>query len=326
MILTKTPLRVSLCGGGSDYEKFYSKHGGAVLTSTIDQYCYVALRRTPAFAKSKYRVQWAKIEECDRLEDIEHNGVRGCLQCWNVGGGYEVVHMGDLPARSGLGSSSAFVVGMLHALYAVDGGGGPQKGFLASSAIKVEQKILKETVGIQDQIECAWGGLNRIRIETNGTYQVEPLNLPADRIKEIEGHLVLVYTGTQRFASEIASAQLENIERKEKELHLLVGLVPHAAQALALGAMNSFGNLLHETWMLKREMSRLVSTPDIDGIYEKARASGAYGGKLLGAGGGGFMLFVVPPDRRQGMLNTLGLHHVDVKFEHRGSQFVRGEK
>lgn len=321
MIITKTPLRVSLFGGGSDYPAWFSKFGGSVLTTTINQYCYVALRRTPAFADFKYRVQWAKTEGSDWLDAIEHNGVRGCLQCWGLTGGYEVVHMGDLPARSGLGSSSAFVVGMLHALYACDGGSGPQKGYLARSAIKVEQQILKETVGIQDQIECAFGGLNHIKISTDGSYDVEPI-MPPDWI---EDHLVLVFTGTQRYASEVAKAQIDNIERNENRMHELVALVDQAIDAVEVGSPDLLGALLHETWMLKRELSDKITTPDIDGIYETGRANGAYGGKLLGAGGGGFMLFCVPPEHRQKMLEAMCLSKMAVPFkiEHRGSQIVQ---
>lgn len=324
MILTRTPYRVSFCGGGSDYETFYSKFGGAVLTTTIDKHCYVALRRTPAFAGSKYRVQWAKTEGCDRLEEIEHNGVRGCLQYLDIKEGVEVVYMGDLPARSGLGSSSAFVVGMLHALHLLCGDA-VGKFELAKEAIAVEQDVLKETVGIQDQIECAFGGLNHIKISTDGAYIVEPLMISAKYVKEIEDHLMLVYTGTQRYASEIAAAQVDNIERKEKELHELAALVPTAVRLLTGGYMKDFGAILHETWMLKRELSDKITTPDLDGIYETARRNGAWGGKLLGAGGGGFFLFCVPPERRQKMLDAMCLSEMAVPFkiEHRGSQIVQ---
>ena len=318
MIITRTPYRVSLFGGGSDYPSWFSKFGGAVLTTTIDQYCYVALRRTPAFVGSKYRVQWAKIEECDRLEDIDHNGVRGCLQCLGFKGGVEVVHMGDLPARSGLGSSSAFVVGMLHALHVLNGD--KLEPFqLSLEAITVEQKILKETVGVQDQIQCARGGLNHIRIFTSGTYVMEP-KMPPDWL---EDHLVLVFTGKQRYASEVAKEQVDNVERNEKLMHELVALVDLAVPVIQDGSPRELGELLHETWMLKKQLSDKISDTWLDDMYNAARSAGAWGGKLLGAGGGGFFLFCVPPQSRQQILNALDLPHVDFKIEHRGSQIVQ---
>jgi len=321
VIITRTPYRISFMGGGSDYQQWYKQFGGSVLTSTINKYCYISLRRMPPFLGSKYRIFWSKSETVDLLEDIEHSGVRGCLQYLGITDGIEVNHAGDLPARSGLGSSSAFTVGMLHALHALNGEH-PGRATLANEAIKVEQEILKETVGIQDQIECAWGGLNLISISHDGRYNVEPLIIPNGRLKEIEDHLVLVFTDLQRYASEIAKSQMDNVNQKQDELHQIVDMVPQAASILMYGSMEEFGYLLHESWMLKRSLSDKVTNPEIDSIYETARANGAYGGKILGAGGGGFMLLCVSPDKRESMLRSINLISIPVEFEHSGSQVV----
>lgn len=324
MIITRTPYRVSFMGGGSDYRRYYERFGGQVLTSTIDKYCYISLRHMPPFLGTKYRVFWSESEAVDRIEDIRHAGVRGCLQYLGIEDGIEVNHAGDLPARSGLGSSSAFTVGMLYALHVLRGES-CSRFDLANEAIAVEQDVLKETVGIQDQIECAWGGLNLIGFGRDGRYSVEPLAISNGERNEIENHLVLVFTNLQRYASEIAAAQVDNVDRKQEELHQIVSLVSKAADALVAGDMAGFGGLLHEAWLLKRGLSDKVTNETIDMLYDAARSAGAYGGKILGAGGGGFMLLCIPPERRQKVLDTLGLLSVPFRFEHRGSQVVLAE-
>lgn len=315
---------MSFFGGGSDYRRYYERFGGQVLTSTIDRYCYISARRMPPFLGTKYRIVWSTFEKVDLVKDIQHAGVRGVLQYLGVEDGIEVNHAGDLPARSGLGSSSAFTVGMLHAMHAL-AGERPGRATLANEAIAVEQDVLKETVGIQDQIECAWGGVNVIGFGRDGRYSVEPLVLTNGRRKEIEDHLVLVFTDVQRHASEIAAAQVDNVDRKLGELHRIVELVSPAAEAMSAGDMAEFGALLHESWLLKRGLSDKVSNPALDAIYERGRAAGAYGGKVLGAGGGGFMLFCVPPDRRQAVIDATGLLSVPVRFEQGGSQLILAE-
>jgi D-glycero-alpha-D-manno-heptose-7-phosphate kinase len=312
---------MSLFGGGTDYPSWYREHGGAVLTTTIDRYCHICLRRMPPFLGSKYRVFWSKMENVNEVSEIEHPGVRGCLQYFGIEDGLEINHAGDLPARSGLGSSSAFTVGMLHALHLLLGeDAGP--ALLADQAVYVEQDVLAETVGIQDQIECAWGGINHITINTDRDYAINPVLLDRERIQALEAHLVLVFTGLQRHASEIARAQVENAGRKTEQLHRIAELVPQAVETLSAGTPLELGALLHETWMLKRELSDKVSTPEIDDLYTTARWHGAVGGKVLGAGGGGFVLLCVPPERREKMLEALGLYAVPVRFEHGGSQVV----
>lgn len=322
MIIVRSPYRVSFQGGGTDFREWYAAHGGAVLTSTLNRYCYISLRRMPAFLGSKYRIFWSKMEMVDRLEDIQHAGVRGCLEYLGIDEGIEVNHAGDLPARSGLGSSSAFTVGMLNALHAMEGRM-VGKERLAFEAIKVEQDVLRETVGIQDQIECAHGGLNLITIRRDGGYEIGPVIMRAGDRERLELRLMLFYTGLQRHSSEIAAAQIANVGHREKELHQIQMLVPKAVDALAGGHLDRFGELLHETWMLKRELSDKVSTVKIDHLYARARDAGALGGKILGAGGGGFFLIYAPPSRHPDVRLALsGLLEIPFKFGQTGSQVV----
>ena len=322
MIITRTPYRCSLFGGGTDYPSWYKENGGAVLTGTIDKYCYLSVRYMPAFLGFKYNACWSKMERVNKLDDIEHSGVRGCLQYMGIDEGFEVNHAGDLPARSGLGSSSAFTVGMLHALHALRGEH-VNKTQLAREAIEVEQVVLKETVGIQDQIQCAHGGFNHIEIHRDGSYTVSPMIIRDERKAELESRLMLFFTGIQRSSSEIAASQVSNIDRKETELKAIQSLVPRALNAVTNGSLDDVGSLLHETWMLKRELSDKVSSDEIDCLYNAARESGAIGGKLLGAGSGGFFLFYVPEDRQASVREAMnGLLDIPFKFEHGGSQIV----
>ena len=245
MIITRTPYRISFFGGGSDYEEWYSKHGGAVLSTTIDKYCYISLRKKPPFLGSKYRIFWSQMEAVDRREDIKHAGVRGCLEFLDIDTGIEVNHAGDLPARSGLGSSSAFTVGMLSALHALRGET-PSAAQLANEAIEVEQKVLRETVGVQDQIACAWGGLNMIEINKAGNYGIIPMTLPVDHVTALESRLMLFFTGIQRHASEIAKTQIENTEQNHSELEAITEQVRQGFSILKKGDFDAFGCLLAE--------------------------------------------------------------------------------
>lgn len=324
MIITRTPYRVSFLGGGSDYKPYLAKFGGSVLTSTIDRYCYISTRYMPAFLGSKYRVFYSRSEAVDKIEDIQHPAVRACLQYLEIEDGIEINHAGDLPARSGLGSSSAFVVGLLSGLYCLRGIR-PSRATLASEAIQVEQECLNESVGLQDQVECAWGGLNILGFGRDGRYSVEPVPLPQTTLRAFEDHLVLVHTGLQRYASEIAQHQVANMEATHEQVSRLVELVRPGVDALLAGDFKLFGDLLSIGWEIKRKLSDKISNTVLDEIYAKACRHGAYGGKLLGAGGGGFFLFVVPPEKQQAMLDALGLLHVGVRFEHQGSQVVLAE-
>lgn len=321
MVITRTPYRLSFFGGGTDYPGWFSQHGGGVLTTTIDKYCYIAARRLPPFFDYNYRVSWSKIETVKERSDLEHRGVMGSLAYLDDHEPLDVTHMGDLPARSGLGSSSAFTVGMLHALHALRREYAT-KDELAREAILVEQSVLRETVGIQDQIQCAHGGLNYIEIRRDGEFTVRPLIGSDTRLEEFEAHLMMFYTGTQRFASDIAAEQVSNIDRKTDELREIMNLTHRAIAALAHGPLSTFGRLLHETWLLKRSLSKKVSTPEIDEIYQRAIETGAMGGKLLGAGSGGFMIFFVRPAMHGAMRKALGLLEVPVRFESAGTSLV----
>jgi D-glycero-alpha-D-manno-heptose-7-phosphate kinase len=324
VIITRTPYRVSFFGGGTDYRPWYEQHGGAVLTSTIDKYCYISARYMPPFLGAKYSVCWSKMERVNRLEEIEHPGVRACLQYLGVDQGFEVNHAGDLPARAGLGSSSAFTVGMLHALYALQGYDVIQsKSALAAAAVHIEQEVLKETVGIQDQIECAHGGLNVIEIAPSGDWTVTPLLLPPERLSALEARLMLFWTGLQRTASEIAKDQLDAMHKNTESLHGIRSLVGLAMHELLRGDLDAFGELLDYGWKLKRKLSGRISTDSIDSLYANARAAGAIGGKILGAGGGGFLLLYALPASQPSIRSALsGLLEIPFRFESEGSRLI----
>ena len=323
MILSRTPYRISFFGGGTDYPPWFREHGGAVLATTINHYCYVSCRFFPPFFEHLSRVVWSKIELVSDNADIEHPAVRAAMSYLQLDQGVEIHHQGDLPARSGLGSSSAFTVGLLHALHALRGEM-VSKEDLAKRAIHVEQDILKENVGVQDQIQTAFGGLNRIDISCNGAFQVRPIPLSDDRLQELESHVLLLYTGVARNASDFAAAQLQAIPDRTKELREMQGLVDEATAILTgQGSIAEFGRLLHESWQIKRKLSDKIAPAFVDEIYARARKAGAVGGKLLGAGGGGFMLLFARPEDHVQVLSALSeLLVVPVHFEAGGTQLV----
>jgi len=318
MFVIKTPLRVSFAGGGTDYNEYYRRFGGQVITTTIDKYCCVIARKMPPFLGSKYRIFWSKAESPDRIEDIKHPGVRGCLEYMKMDEGIEVNHAGDLPARSGLGSSSSFTVGMLHAIHKMRGEEVSQSQ-LAVEAIEVEQDVLKEMVGIQDQIQCAHGGVNHLRFNKDGSYSISPVIFDYARV---ESHLMLCFSGLQRFASEVAKDQVSNFKHKEMELREISDMVPSVIGAMKHDDMEFLGKLMDESWELKKSLSDKITSPELDDLYKTAMKAGAYGGKLLGAGGGGFFLFVAPPELHQSIAEKLGLICVPVKFEFKGSHVL----
>lgn len=315
---------MSFFGGATDMPQWYSQHGGAVLTSTIDKYCYLSVRYMPAFLGHKYRVFWSKMETVDRLEDIEHPSVRACLEYVGIDRGFEVNHAGDLPARSGLGSSSAFTVGMLHALYALQGYPVIQsKSALAACAVDVEQRHMRETVGIQDQIECAHGGLNLIEIAPSGQWTVSPVQVSPERLESLQARLMLFWTGLQRTSSEIARDQVDAMHKNTESLHLIHSLVDLSTTALLSGQLDDFGKLLHEGWSLKRKLSTRISGPVIDSYYDAALHAGALGGKLLGAGGGGFLLLYARPEDHGAVRAALApLLEIPFRFESEGTRLI----
>jgi len=323
MIITRTPLRVSFFGGGTDYPAWFREHGGAVLATTIDKYLYLHCRYLPPFFDFKSRIVWSKIEQVQQPSEIAHPAIRGVLEWMKIGDGVEIYHHGDLPARTGLGSSSSFSVGLLHALHALRGEL-VSKRKLAEEAIFVEQQVLQENVGVQDQIQSAFGGLNRIDIRTDGSFEVMPLVVRAERLVGLQKHLLLLYTGLSRTASEIAAEQVATVGQKTAELRTMREMVDQGEKILVgNGDLREFGRLLDESWKLKRSLSSKIAPGFVNEIYDVARQAGADGGKLLGAGGGGFMLIFVTPEKRASVLKSLQkLLPVPFQFERGGTQIV----
>lgn len=323
MIISRTPFRISFFGGGTDYPVWYKKNSGAVLSSAIDKYCYITVRYLPPFFEHKHRIVYSKIENVKHINEIQHPVVNALLKLLKINRGIEVHHDGDLPARSGLGSSSAFTAGMLNSLYALKGEI-ISKAYLAKQAIEVERNILKENVGSQDQIAVAYGGFNKIIFHNNHDFKIEPVTLEKKRIVDLQSCLMLFFTGLSRFATEIAAEQIKNIVRKKKELTLMQQMVDYALEILnSKTDIRKFGELLHESWQLKKSLSKKISNPIIDNLYERALKNGAIGGKLLGAGGGGFMLLFVPPQARERIRAELkDLLEVGFSFENNGSQII----
>lgn len=323
MIIVRTPFRISFFGGGTDYPAWFREHGGAVLATTIDKYCYISCRHLPPFFEHKSRIVWSHIELVHDNKDILHPAVKAALAYLKVPEGVEILHHGDLPARSGLGSSSSFTVGLLHALHALRGNM-PSKRQLAREAIEMEQDVMCESVGCQDQVLAAHGGFQKIEFRRDGGIVLEPVVLARKRVQELQSHLLLLYTGKSRSASNIAASQIESVGAKEQELHTLRQTVDEALAILGSDAdIGEFGRLLDKAWQIKRGLTTKITTPLVDSLYEKARAAGALGGKLLGAGGGGFFLvFARPADHecvKQALKEFL---HVPFRFENSGTQVL----
>ena len=324
MVISKTPFRVSFFGGGTDYPVWYKKNGGQVLSTTIDKYCYITLRYLPPFFPYKHRIVYSKTETVNDINEILHPAVRAILNFLKIDKGLEIHHDGDLPSRTGMGSSSAFTVGLLNSLYALKGIMA-SRDRLAKEAISIERGILKESVGSQDQVAAAYGGFNKITFSGKDEIKVKPITLAEERIKELESHLVLYFTGFSRYASEVAKAQIEKTPDKKRELTLMYQMVDEAINILnnKNRSISEFGKLLNEAWQLKRGLTNKISTPEIDNIYQRALEVGAVGGKLLGAGGGGFMLLFVPPKKQKKLREKLkNLLEVKFNFERGGSQII----
>jgi len=324
MVITSTPLRISFFGGGTDYPIWYREYGGAVLATTINKRCYITCRRLPPFFDCHSRVSYSRVENVAHNDAIEHPSVRGCLKFLGIDEGVEIHHVADLPARTGLGTSSAFTVGLLLGLYALKNQM-KDKHALAAEAIRIEQELLREAVGSQDQVSAAYGGFNRISFQTDGTIDVDRIMTSPNRLAELEQHLALYFTGFSRTASEIAQEQLRVTPQKKNELALMLQLV-NEAEAIVTSpgrSLDEFGRLLHESWQIKRTLTQKITNASIDEIYEAGLSAGALGGKLLGAGGGGFMLFFVPPERQETLRKRLKkLLCVPFAFSNKGSHVV----
>jgi len=324
MIISRTPFRVSFFGGGTDYPQWYREHGGAVLATTIDKYCYISVRKLPPFFEHRFRVVYSIVENVQQTADIKHPAVRAVLEWMQVEAGLEIHHDGDLPARAGLGSSSAFTTGLINAIHALDGRRVSQEE-LANEALHVEQDVLNEPVGSQDQLSAAFGGFNHITFRQDGSYQVNPLIVPRTRLDLLQDHLMLLFTGISRLSTEVAAVTIANLPQRKTALQQMQQMVDQGIAILASPAaeITDFGRLLHESWQLKRSLTDRVSSATIDDMYSAARAEGAIGGKILGAGGGGFLLlFVKPEDRARVRERLKTFIDVPFRFESSGSRIV----
>lgn len=324
MIVTRTPFRVSFFGGGTDYPAWYRENGGVVLATTIDKYCYISCRYLPPFFEHKHRIVYSHIENIQNIEDIQHPAVRAVLGRSEIEKGLEIHHDGDLPARSGLGSSSSFTVGLLHALSALQGKMISKKD-LAKNAIHIEQNVIGENVGSQDQVSAAFGGFNRIEFKRNDGFDVKPIILSGQRREELSSHLMLCFTGFSRIASDVAKFKIDNLKNRTVELNTMGEMVDEAVSVLQSEKtpIEEIGTLLNQNWQYKRNLCSRVSTPEIDEIYDQAMRAGAIGGKILGAGGGGFMLLFAKPEKKAAIRERLNkLVHVPFKYDDSGSRVV----
>lgn len=323
MIISKTPFRISFFGGGTDYPVWYRENSGAVLVTAIDKYCYITCRYLPPFFEHKHRIVYSKIENVKYLNEIQHPAVKSILEFCKIDKGIEIHHDGDLPARAGLGSSSSFTVGLLHSLYALKGYI-ISEGQLAKEAIYIEREVLKENVGSQDQVAVAYGGFNKIIFNKDDEFKVEPITVKRERIQQLQDHLMLIFTGFSRYASDIAKEQIKNTPNKKKELSIMQQMVDEAIDILNDDRdILEFGKLLYEAWRIKKSLSDKISNSAVDEIYDMALRAGALGGKLLGAGGGGFMLLFVPPERQQKIRETLkDFLEVGFSFDNEGSRII----
>ncbi len=322
MIISRTPFRVSFFGGGTDYPGWYNENRGAVLATTIDKYCYITCRYLPPFFEHKSRIIYSKMEHTQTINEIDHPSVREVLRFLNIQEGVEIHHDGDLPARTGLGSSSSFTVGLLNGLYAMRGVM-PSKERLATEAIHVEQDMIKENVGCQDQTLAAYGGFNYIEFGGANHLQVRQVTVAPETVEKLQNHLMMFFTGFSRTASEIAAHQVSNIPNKKKELSDMYNMVQEAVKVLNGNDICRFGKMLDESWKIKRSLSNKIATPYIDELYDTAIDAGALGGKLLGAGGGGFVLLFVEPHNKAKVRERLkDLLEVPFRFENLGSQII----
>lgn len=322
MIVTKTPFRVSIFGGGSDMESFYSRSQGAVLSFSINKYMYISTHTY--FEADEYRLKYSKTETVKKVSEVQHPILRTAFEMLDVPAGIELSSIADIPAGTGMGSSSTFTVGVLHNLLTRKNQFA-DKDRLAEMACQIEIEKLKEPIGKQDQYAASFGGLNVIQFLSHGEVKVESLNLSRERFKYFQDHLCLFYTGVSRSASDVLADQKKNVSSESAKFDNLKTMVSFVDQGRALLSQDNFeefGKLVHQSWELKKSLSAKIANPDIDEAYRKALKLGAWGGKLLGAGGGGFLLFVVPPSQRQKLIENLGLRPFPFQIEFDGSKVI----
>ena len=323
MIITKTPFRMSFFGGGTDMPEFFREHGGAVLSTTFDKYCYVIVRHLPRFFDYSTELSYSKIERVTDIEAIEHPAIRNAMKMLDMRE-IRLTYEADLPARSGLGTSSSFAVGMLNAFHAIKGQQAGKKQ-LADEAIRLERVLCQEAGGWQDQIAAAYGGFNRINFSADG-FEVVPLHISEDRKKQLNQNLMLFFTGFTRFSSDVQKVNNVSAEEKTAQLKQMLALVDDAQRILTDDStdLDDFGRLLNHTWKLKRQTGAAISTGMIDRLYEQAMAAGALGGKLLGAGGGGFLVFYVQPECQESVRQAMqDLLYIPFAFESDGTKILR---
>ena len=322
MIITKTPFRMSFFGGGTDMESFFMENGGAVLSTTFDKYCYVNVRHLPRFFDYSTELSYAKIERVTDVNDIQHPAIREAMKMLDM---HEIrlTYEADLPARSGLGTSSSFAVGMINAFYALKGKYADKKK-LADAAIYLERELCKEAGGWQDQIAASYGGFNRINFNSDG-YEVLPLIINPERKRQLNNNLMMFFTGFTRFSSDVQKANASNKADKVNQLKEMLALVDEAEKVLVdkQSGLDEFGRLLDHTWRIKRKTGNTVSTNSIDELYDKGLKAGALGGKLLGAGGGGFLVFYVEPDKQEKVKKAMeDLLYIPFEFEDGGTRVI----
>ena len=322
MIITKTPFRMSFFGGGTDMESFFMENGGAVLSTTFDKYCYVNVRHLPRFFDYSTELSYAKIERVTDVNDIQHPAIREAMKMLDM---HEIrlTYEADLPARSGLGTSSSFAVGMINAFYALKGKYEDKKK-LADAAIYLERELCKEAGGWQDQIAASYGGFNRINFNSDG-YEVLPLIINPERKRQLNNNLMMFFTGFTRFSSDVQKANASNKADKVNQLKEMLALVDEAEKVLVdkQSDLDEFGRLLDHTWRIKRKTGNTVSTNSIDELYDKGLKAGALGGKLLGAGGGGFLVFYVEPDKQEKVKKAMeDLLYIPFEFEDGGTRVI----
>ena len=324
MIINRTPFRISFFGGGTDYPFYYHEHGGSVLSTTINHYGYINLRKLPPYFDYKYSLRYSLSETCVDIDGIQHDLARECLRHLEYPHGIEMTYSGDIPASSGIASRSSFCVGFLHALYSLQGkmiG----KRRLAADAMHIEREIVGDYVGSQDQVIAAYGGFNLINFDGDGTVEVSPITMTAEGLNKLNDHLLFLYTGVPGRDAKLAANRIKNNPNRLGGLSELKALVDIAIETInsKTDCFDEFGRLLHESWKIKKSLDTEISTNIFDDIYRKALDAGAIGGKLCGAGGGGFFLFYVPMEKQENVLKALeGLLHVPFRFENSGSQVI----
>ena len=321
MIITKTPYRISVFGGGTDYPEWYQKYGGKFLSTTIDKYVYLTIRQLPSYSNPQYRIVWSKVETVNQIKNIKHNVVREMLNIFKFKKGMEIHYQGDLPARSGMGSSSSFVVGLMNSFYNLKNKKISRKE-LAQKSIYFEQQTLEEVVGLQDQISATYGGFNKVEINKKGIFKIKKLNIN-NQIKEFNKNLVLVFTGINRTANEIAGQYVNNLMDKEREMKEISSQVQEGESLLLKNKFDDFGRLLHEGWKLKKSLGKIITNKKIDELYKFSLNNGALGGKILGAGGGGFMLLYIPKNKRKTFKEKFkNTKVIPFKFSEGGSEIM----